>query len=187
MTWYPLPWEDKQKPETLKGSTMIIKGKAHRFGDDVNTDYIISGRHKFKTLDMDELACHVMEDLDPHFCERLQKGDFIVAGRNFGCGSSREQAPLAVKHAGVAGVIAGSFARIYFRNSINSGLPALVCDTSEIEDGDVLEVDLEKGLIRNVSKGTETASSPLPPVMLEILSEGGLVEYMKKHGGFSSF
>ena len=106
-----------------------MKGKAHRFGNDINTDYIISGRHKFKTLDMDELACHVMEDLDPHFVKRLKKGDFIVAGKNFGCGSSREQAPLALKHAGVAAVLAESFARIYFRNSINNGLPALVCDT----------------------------------------------------------
>ena len=159
-----------------------MKGKAHRFGDDVNTDYIISGRHKFKTLDMDELACHVMEDLDPHFTKRLKKGDFMVAGKNFGCGSSREQAPLALKHAGVAAVLASSFARIYFRNSINNGLPALVCDTSGIEDGDTLEVDLGSGKIRNLTKGSEIDSHPLPRVMLDILSEGGLVEYMKKHG-----
>jgi len=159
-----------------------VKGKAHRFGDDVNTDYIISGRHKFKTLDMNELACHVMEDLDPHFTKRLKKGDFIVAGKNFGCGSSREQAPLALKHAGVAAVLASSFARIYFRNSINNGLPALVCDTSGIEDGDSLEVDLASGKIKNLTRGTEIDSHPLPRVMLDILSEGGLVEYMKKHG-----
>ena len=159
-----------------------MKGKAHRFGDDVNTDYIISGRHKFKTLDMNELACHVMEDLDPHFTKRLKKGDFMVAGKNFGCGSSREQAPLALKHAGVAAVLASSFARIYFRNSINNGLPALVCDTSGIEDGDTLEVDLGSGKIRNLTKGSEIDSHPLPRVMLDILSEGGLVEYMKKHG-----
>jgi 3-isopropylmalate/(R)-2-methylmalate dehydratase small subunit len=161
---------------------MLLKGKAHRFGDDVNTDYIISGRHKFKTLDMDELACHVMEDLDPEFYGRCQEGDFIVAGKNFGCGSSREQAPLALKHAGVAGVLAGSFARIYFRNSINNGLPAIVCDTTEIEDGDELEIDLEAGMVRDVTKGIELASSPLPKVMLDILSEGGLVEYMSRHG-----
>lgn len=159
-----------------------MKGKAHRFGDDVNTDYIISGRHKFKTLDMNELACHVMEDLDPHFVKRLKKGDFLVAGKNFGCGSSREQAPLALKHAGVAAVLAESFARIYFRNSINNGLPALVCDTSGIEDGDTLEIDLEGGIIKNVTKGTSIESHPLPRVMLEILSEGGLVHYMRKHG-----
>jgi len=159
-----------------------VKGKAHRFGDDVNTDYIISGRHKFKTLDMNELARHVMEDLDPHFTKRLKKGDFLVAGKNFGCGSSREQAPLALKHAGVAAVLASSFARIYFRNSINNGLPALVCDTSGIEDGDTLEIDLATGRIKNISKGSEIDSRPLPRVMLDILSEGGLVEYMRKHG-----
>ncbi len=131
-----------------------MKGKAHRFGDDVNTDYIISGRHKFKTLDMDELAKHVMEDLDPHFHKRLKKGDFIVAGKNFGCGSSREQAPLALKHAGVSAVLARSFARIFFRNAVNSGMPALVCDTSGIEDGDELEVDLGAGVVLNLTKGT---------------------------------
>jgi 3-isopropylmalate/(R)-2-methylmalate dehydratase small subunit len=160
----------------------MMKGRAHRFGDDVNTDYIISGRHKFRTLDMDELARHVMEDLDPHFTVRLKRGDFLVAGKNFGCGSSREQAPLALKHAGVAAVLASSFARIYFRNSINNGLPALVCDTSGIEDGDTLEIDLAGGLIRNVTRGCEIKSHPLPRVMLDILSEGGLVDYMRKHG-----
>lgn len=159
-----------------------MNGKAHRFGDDVNTDYIISGRHKFKTLDMDELACHVMEDLDPEFFSRLCKGDFLVAGKNFGCGSSREQAPLALKHAGVDAVLAVSFARIYFRNSINNGLPALVCDTSGIEDGDELLISLEDGVIRNVTKGLEIEFSPLPGVMIEILAEGGLVPYMKEHG-----
>lgn len=161
-----------------------MRGKAHRFGDDVNTDYIIAGRYKFKTLDMDELACHVMEDLDPDFCNRLEKGDFVVAGRNFGCGSSREQAPLALKHAGVAAVLADSFARIYFRNSINNGLPAFVCDTAGIEDGDDLDLDLGKGVISNLSKGHEIKCAPLPGVMLGILNEGGLVPYMKNHGGF---
>lgn len=161
---------------------MDLRGTAHRFGDDVNTDYIISGRHKFKTLDMEELARHVMEDLDPGFYERLGEGDFIVAGKNFGCGSSREQAPLALKHAGVAAVLAESFARIYFRNSINNGLPALICDTSGIEEGDELVIDLESGLIRNATRGEEIESSPLPAVMLEILEAGGLVPYMKEHG-----
>lgn len=162
---------------------MVIKGKAHRFGDDVNTDYIISGRYKFKTLDMNELGRHVMEDLDPGFSERLEKGDFLVAGKNFGCGSSREQAPLALKAAGVACVLAESFARIYFRNSINNGLRALVCDTSGIADGDQLEIDLESGTIGDVTTGAEIDSGPLPGVMRGILSEGGLVEYIKKHGG----
>lgn len=164
---------------------MIIKGKAHRFGDDINTDYIISGRHKFKTLDMDELAKYAMEDLDPDFYDKVEKGDFLVAGRNFGCGSSREQAPLALKHAGIAAVIADSFARIYFRNSINNGLPSLVCDTSNIEEGDELEVDLEAGKIRNLTRNEELESAALPQVMLDILSEGGLITYMKKHGRLS--
>ncbi|MFH1149675.1 MAG: 3-isopropylmalate dehydratase small subunit [Actinomycetota bacterium] len=164
---------------------MAMKGRAHRFGDDINTDYIISGRYKFKTLDMKELSCHVMEDLDPEFASRVNEGDFLVAGKNFGCGSSREQAPLALKHAGVAAVLAQSFARIYFRNSINNGLPALVCDTSRIMDGDELEIDLQTGLIRNASTGEEINAHPLPPVMLRILSEGGLVEYMKKHGALT--
>ena len=109
----------------------------------------------------------------------------LVAGANFGCGSSREQAPLALKHAGVAAVIADSFARIYFRNSINNGLPALVCDTSAIEDGDDLELDLEKGVVTNLSRGQEIGCDPMPKVMLDILKEGGLVEYMKNHRAFS--
>ncbi|MBN1289642.1 MAG: 3-isopropylmalate dehydratase small subunit [Actinobacteria bacterium] len=161
---------------------MILKGKAHRFGDDVNTDYIISGRYKFKTLDMKELATHVMEDLDPGFYSRVEEGDFIVAGSNFGCGSSREQAPLAIKYAGVSAVISESFARIYFRNSINNGLPSIVCDSSGIEDGDELEVDLENGTIKDLTRGTEIETSPLPKVMLDILNEGGLVPFINKHG-----
>jgi 3-isopropylmalate/(R)-2-methylmalate dehydratase small subunit len=162
---------------------MVIRGKAHRFADDVNTDYIISGRYKFKTLDMNELGRHVMEDLDPGFYGRLERGDFVVAGKNFGCGSSREQAPLALKAAGVAAVLAESFARIFFRNSINNGLPLLVCDTSEISDGDKLEIDLESGTVTDLTTGSKTDSTPLSGVMRGILSEGGLVEYVKKHGG----
>jgi 3-isopropylmalate/(R)-2-methylmalate dehydratase small subunit len=165
---------------------MSMQGRAHRFGDDVNTDYIIAGRHKFKTLDMDELACHVMEDLDPEFYSRLCSGDFVVAGRNFGCGSSREQAPLALKHAGVAAVLAESFARIYFRNSINNGLPALVCDTSSMCEGDELEIDLENGKVRDLTSGAEVECTPLPQVMIDILGEGGLVEYVKKHGSIKA-
>jgi 3-isopropylmalate/(R)-2-methylmalate dehydratase small subunit len=164
---------------------MTMNGKAHRFGDDVNTDYIISGRYKFKTLDMDELAKHAMEDLDPDFYSKVKKGDFLVAGSNFGCGSSREQAPLALKHAGISAVLADSFARIYFRNSINNGVPALVVDTSQIEEGDEIEVDLEGGTVKDLTKGIELETKPLPKVMLDILSEGGLIDYVKKHGGLT--
>ncbi len=162
----------------------ILRGRAHVFGDDVNTDYIISGKYKFKTLDMDELACHCMEDIDPDFGNRVRPGDFIVAGGNFGCGSSREQAPLVIRHAGVSAVLARSFARIFFRNAINIGLPAVECDTSGIQAGDELEVDLGKGRVVNLTRGTDVTITPLPPVMMDILAEGGLTDYLKKHGGF---
>jgi len=164
---------------------MELRGKAHTFGDDVNTDYIISGRYKFKTLDMTELAKHVMEDLDPDFYSKVQKGDMIVAGKNFGCGSSREQAPWAIIHAGISAVLAKSFARIFYRNCINTGLPLIECDTDRIEPGDELEVDLERGVISNLTQGTEIPIKPLPKVMIKILSDGGLVEHFKKYGTFN--
>ncbi|MCR4399901.1 MAG: 3-isopropylmalate dehydratase small subunit [Syntrophomonadaceae bacterium] len=163
---------------------MRLHGRAHKFGDDVNTDYIISGRHKFKTLDMKELARHVMEDLDPEFSSKVSKGDFIVAGKNFGCGSSREQAPLAIINADISAVLAKSFARIFYRNCINTGLPVLECDTDLIQAGDELEVDLAAGVIHNLTSGVDIPIKPLPPVMLKILSDGGLVEHFKKHGTF---
>ena len=163
---------------------MILKGKAHIFGDDVNTDYIISGKYKFKTLDMEELACHCMEDIDPDFTDKVQPGDLIVAGINFGCGSSREQAPLVIKHAGVGAVLAKSFARIFFRNAINKGLPVVECDTSDIRAGDELEVDLETGKVTNLTRDEILEVTPLPGVMMDILQQGGLTDYLKKHGGF---
>ncbi len=164
---------------------MKFKGKSHKFGDDVNTDYIISGRHKFKTLDMKELAKYVMEDLDPEFYSKINKGDFIVGGKNFGCGSSREQAPLAIIYADISAVLAKSFARIFYRNAINTGLPLLECDTDLIDSGDELEVDLSQGVIRNLTQGIDIEVTPLPQVMLKILSEGGLVEHFKKNGTFN--
>ncbi|MEN6325343.1 MAG: 3-isopropylmalate dehydratase small subunit [Syntrophomonas sp.] len=164
---------------------MDLKGHVHKFSDDVNTDYIISGRHKFKTLDMRELAKHVMEDLDPDFYSKVTAGDFIVAGRNFGCGSSREQAPLAIINADISAVIAKSFARIFYRNCINTGLPLIECDTDQIDEDDELQVDLQKGVLHNLSKGIDIAITPLPPVMLKILSDGGLVEHFKKYGTFN--
>ncbi len=164
---------------------MLLSGKAHKFGDDVNTDYIISGKYKFKTLDMAELARHVMEDLDPDFYRKITAGDFIVAGRNFGCGSSREQAPLAIKHAGISAVVAGSFARIFYRNAINTGLPVIECDTRAIEPGDELEVDLGAGILRNRTRNAEIKITPLPGVMLKILNDGGLAAHFRKYGGFN--
>ena len=164
---------------------MKIQGKAHKFGDDINTDYIISGKYKFKTLDMNELAKHVMEDLDPDFYSKIEAGDFIVAGRNFGCGSSREQAPLAIKHANIGAVLAKSFARIFFRNAINTGLPVIECDTDQIDAGDKLSVDLATGKLVNETKNKDIEIKQLPDVMIKILNDGGLAEHFKKHGGFN--
>ncbi|HPF21227.1 MAG TPA: 3-isopropylmalate dehydratase small subunit [Syntrophomonas sp.] len=164
---------------------MNLQGKVHKFGNDVNTDYIISGRHKFKTLDMKELAKHVMEDLDPEFYNKIDRGDFIVAGSNFGCGSSREQAPLAIINADISAVIAKSFARIFYRNCINTGLPLIECDTDLINPGDALEIDLGAGILHNLTQNIDIPITPLPPVMLKILNDGGLVEHFKKYGGFN--
>ena len=165
---------------------MKLTGKAQRLkqDNDINTDYIISGRYKFKIQDPHELAKHVMEDLDPDFYSRLSKGDFLVAGTNFGCGSSREQAPMAIKYANISAVIAKSFARIFYRNCYNLGLPAIEADTGSIAEGDELEVDLAAGLIKNKTKNKEIKIAPLPKTMQTLLADGGLVEHFKKHGGF---
>jgi len=164
---------------------MKFKGKAHKVGDDINTDLIISGRYKFKTLDDRELARHVMEDLDLEFYRKITKGDFIVAGKNFGCGSSREQAPLAIKYAGISAVVAKSFARIFFRNSINIGLPVIECkEADKIGQGDKLEIDLESGLVINRDKNLEMKVKPLPKFMLKILKDGGLAAHFRKYHRF---
>lgn len=160
-----------------------LYGRAHVFGDNINTDYIISGKYKFKTLDMRKLSQHLMEDLRPDFHKEIEQGDFIVAGENFGCGSSREQAPLVIQAAGIGAVIAKSFARIFYRNAINVGLPVIECDTSLIEEGNELTADLERGIVRNVTKDLKIRAAPLPPVMVKILEDGGLVEHLKKTGG----
>ncbi|MDF9407252.1 MAG: 2,3-dimethylmalate dehydratase small subunit [Pelotomaculum sp. PtaB.Bin013] len=164
---------------------MQFNGKAHKFGNDVNTDYIISGKYKFKTLDMKELAKHVMEDLDPDFYQKVASGDFIVGGSNFGCGSSREQAPLAIKYADVSAVLAKSFARIFYRNAINTGLPVVECDTDQIGQGDEIIVDLAAGVINNKTKGNVIPIKPLPAVMIKILNDGGLAAHFRKFGGFN--
>ena len=135
---------------------------------------------------MDELAKHAMEGIDPDFSKKVQKGDIIVAGKNFGCGSSREQAPLVLKHAGVSLVIAESFARIFYRNAFNIGLPLLICKEAveNVDGGDILEVDLTTGRITNLSKGKESYANPIPDFLMEIVKEGGLSDYYKKHGRF---
>jgi 3-isopropylmalate/(R)-2-methylmalate dehydratase small subunit len=160
----------------------VIRGRAWKFGDNVDTDVIIPFKYKARTIDPQELAQHVMEGVDPDFPKKVRPGDIIVAGRNFGCGSSREQAPLAIKAAGIAAVVAESFARIFFRNAINIGLPALeVKGISEKTDsGDVLEIDLQQGIVRNLSKGLTFKAASMPDMLVEILKEGGLVNYIKK-------
>ena len=163
---------------------MKLKGNVHRFEDSINTDYIISGRYKFRTQDPKELAKHLMEDLKPDFYKSVQAGDFIVAGINFGCGSSREQAPLAIKYAGISAVIAKSFARIFFRNAINLGLLLIECDTSTFNQSDVLEVDTESGYVLNKNTGKKAGITPLPGFMAKIIEDGGIVEHFKKHGDF---
>ena len=166
---------------------MKLKGIAHRFSpnDDINTDYIISGRYKFKIDDMDELAKHVMEDIDPEFARRVQNGDIIVAGSNFGCGSSREQAPRALKAAGVSAVVAKSYARIFYRSAFNVGLLLIECDTDWIIAGDEITIDLEEGEVSNERTAAKTRSAPIPRTMQTLLKDGGLIPHLKKHGGFA--
>jgi 3-isopropylmalate/(R)-2-methylmalate dehydratase small subunit len=162
----------------------ILKGKAFKFGDDISTDLIIAGKYAHLRSDLPELAKHAMEDADPDFIKQVKPGDFIVGGSNFGLGSSREHAPLVIKMAGVSAILAKSFARIFFRNAINQGLPALICDTDKISQGDILEISLEEGIIRNVSRQETYSFTAIPQAMLNILNEGGLIPYINKHGDF---
>jgi len=161
-----------------------VKGRAFKFGNNISTDDIIPGRFAPLRSDLPQLAKHLFEDINPHFLSQIQPGDFIVAGRNFGLGSSREHAPLAIKVAGVGAVLAQSFARIFFRNAINVGLPVLICDTELIDEGDVLDIDLTGGTIHNLSKGVKLPMGRIPEVMVKIMEEGGIVPYIKKYGGF---
>ncbi len=160
---------------------MKVKGIAMKFGDNVDTDVILPGKY-LVLIDPKELAKHAMEGLDPAFPEKAKKGVIAVGGRNFGCGSSREQAPLALKYAGVRCVVAESFARIFFRNAINIGLPVIECKSisAAVENGDEVSVDFEGGEIRNLSKGQTYQVTKLPPFILEILSDGGLIENLQK-------
>jgi len=159
----------------------MLKGKVHKYGADVNTDVIIPARY-LNIYDAVELAKHCMEDIDEDFLKRVAPGDIMMATTNFGCGSSREHAPMAIKAAGISCVIAKSFARIFFRNSINIGLPLLECEgaVDNTETGDIMEVDLSSGEIKNVTKSLTFTASPYPDFMTEIISSGGLIEYTKK-------
>jgi len=162
----------------------MLTGRAFKFGDNISTDHITPGRLAHLRSNLPELAKHVMEDADPTFASRVKAGDFIVAGNNFGLGSSREHAPLVIKMAGVSAILAKSVARIFFRNAINLGLPILVCDTDSIADGDELEIDLAAGTVKDKTNGKQLTFSKIPEVMLRILDEGGLIPYIQKHGEF---
>ncbi len=159
----------------------MLKGKVHKYGANVDTDAIIPARY-LNVSDPAELAKHCMEDIDRDFIKRVKPGDIIMATTNFGCGSSREHAPLAIKAAGISCIIAKSFARIFFRNAINIGLPLLECDEAvdKTEAGDILEIELSTGTIRNVTRGMGFTARPYPEFMAELISAGGLIEHTKR-------
>ncbi len=162
---------------------MKIKGTSIKLGDNINTDFIISGRYKFSITDIKELSKHIMEDIDPGFPAKIIPGEsIIVAGKNFGMGSSREQAPLVIKECGVTAILAKSFARIFYRNGFNIGLPLIETDTGKIDENDTLFIDMDKGIVKDVTKDKQMRIKPLPEFMQEILKQGGIVNYFKKYG-----
>lgn len=163
---------------------MILKGRVWRFGDDVDTDAIIPARY-LNTSDPAELARHVMEDADKDFSTKMRPGDIIVAGKNFGCGSSREHAPISIKAAGIQAVIARSFARIFYRNSFNIGLPIFESQgaSDAIREGDTIEIDADSGIIRNLDRGEQYTAEVIPPFMQELIAAGGLIEWARKKLG----
>lgn len=160
-----------------------LRGAAHVYGDNIDTDRIIPGKYT-KTLDEAQLAAHVLEDLDPAFARRVRPGDILVAGHNFGAGSSREQAAIALKAAGVSAVVARSFARIFYRNAINIGLPLVEVADHAIEPGHTLRLDLEAGAVVDETSGAAYQGTKMPAVMVAILREGGLVNYLRRHGDY---
>lgn len=162
---------------------MRIKGKAIKLGDNINTDFIISGRYKFSITDIKELSRHIMEDIDSDFPKKIIPGkSIIVAGKNFGMGSSREQAPLVIKESGIVAILAKTFARIFYRNGFNIGLPLIETDTQKIDENDTIEIDLNKGEILNLTKNIELKVNPTPKFMQEILKVGGIINYYQKYG-----
>lgn len=163
---------------------MILKGKVWKFGDDISTDHIAPGRLFHLRTNLPELAKHVLEDADPDFAKKVKPGDIIAGGKNFGLGSSREHAPRIIKISGVTCILAKSFARIFYRNAINVGLPVLEVDTDRIDEGDELEINLNTGKIKNLTKNEELTASQIPPFMLKIIEDGGIEEHIKKYGDF---
>lgn len=164
----------------MMGSNVKLRARAWKYGDNIDTDGIIPARH-LTSSDPQFLARHCMEDVDTEFVQKAEEGDFIVAGKNFGCGSSREHAPIAIKAAGISCVIAKSFARIFYRNAFNMGLPILECADAVdgISDGDEIEINLSTGVIRNLKSGAEFRASPIPPFMQELIEAGGLISYAR--------
>jgi 3-isopropylmalate/(R)-2-methylmalate dehydratase small subunit len=160
---------------------MKVTGNAVKFGDNIDTDVILPGKY-LVLIDPHDLAKHAMEGLDPEFPAKAKKGIVVVGGKNFGCGSSREQAPLALKYSGVKCVLAESFARIFFRNAVNIGLPVIECKgiSAAVDNGDEVTVDFEAGTIQDVTKGKSFQVTKLPPFILEILADGGLIEYLRR-------
>ena len=161
---------------------MTLRGKAWKFGDNISTDHIAPGRLFHLRSNLQEFAKHVLEDADENFASSMNKGDFVVAGNNFGLGSSREHAPQIIKIAGVSAVLAKSFARIFYRNAINIGLLLIECDTARIDSQEGLEIDIEQGIINNLNTYETRERTPLPAVMIKLLNEGGLIEHLKKTG-----
>jgi 3-isopropylmalate/(R)-2-methylmalate dehydratase small subunit len=162
-----------------------IEGRARVFGDDINTDYIITSRRKRESLDPQVLRQYVFEEITPGFAATVRLGDIIVAGKNFGCGSAMEVAATALVGAGIPAVLARSFSRTYYRNAINNGLLPVICDTSGISEGDRLALDQKNGMkVLNLTTGTSITAAPLPQVMVDILEAGGLVPYFRLHGAF---
>lgn len=159
-----------------------VYGKCYVYGNDVNTDLIIAGKYT-KSLNVQDFVDHCMEDIDANFKSTVKPGDIVIAGENFGCGSSREQAPLALKYSGIRAVIAKSFARIFYRNAINIGLQVIVCDTSSITSEDIVEID-DKAAQITVNRIDKRPYAPIPPVMQDILDCGGLIPYLRKYGQF---
>ncbi|MGA1865239.1 MAG: 3-isopropylmalate dehydratase small subunit [bacterium] len=162
----------------------MITGRVWKFGDDISTDLIAPGRLFHLRTNLPEFAKHVLEDADPEFPQKVRPGDIIVAGKNFGLGSSREHAPLIIKMAGIGAVLAKSFARIFYRNAINIGLPLLDLDTDPISEGTIIEIDLINGLVKDREGHINLKATPIPPFMIRILEEGGLVPHIQKHGDF---
>jgi len=158
---------------------MKITGSALKYGDDINTDLIYPGRY-LHIYDPEEMAKYSMADLDPDFWKKFEKGDIIAAGKNFGCGSSREQAAICLKYAGVGAIVAKSFARIFFRNAINQGIPIIEADTDAISWEDKLEIFPEEGRIENLTTGKTISGTVLPPFLMELLEDGGLIPHLKK-------